>query len=207
MTFPLRNKNNRWQVWSGMREEYHYVSLTFPTVSPSSAAAAQSNMPVHITFKKLRDRNCNLTVERSCTMYTVPRGRHTLTDEQRCTCLSAASTQSASHSLPCSDLALAPSCTCLNDTLTHTHTHTHTLTHMTLQPTQWSICTLHLNVSRRYLTFALRASPKFSISFEPNWSPTLTGWIQGLPTDLQGLLWENWRTLHFHIFGERQGTA
>lgn len=39
-------------------------------------------------FKKLRDRNCNLTLERSCTIYTVPSRRtHTLTDEQRCTCL------------------------------------------------------------------------------------------------------------------------
>lgn len=40
LTFPMWNKNNWWQVWSGMREENHYVSLTFPTISPSPAAAA-----------------------------------------------------------------------------------------------------------------------------------------------------------------------
>lgn len=66
--------------------------------------------------QKLRDRNCNLTLERSCTMYTVPRGRHTLTDEQRCTCLSLCiNAHSFSRSLsswPCPDLSLAPSCTC-----------------------------------------------------------------------------------------------
>ena len=57
-----------------MREEYHYVSPPFPTPSPSTAAAAQRNMPAHITFRKPHDRNCNLTVERSCAAQAAPAG-------------------------------------------------------------------------------------------------------------------------------------
>lgn len=125
--FPQWNKNNRWQVWSRIREEYHYVSLAFPSPSPSSAAAVQRNMPVHITFTTLPDRNCNLTLERSCTMYTVPRGGRTLTDEQRCTCLF--SCINASRSLSSSPSPRA-ACVCTANA------------HTTLQPTQWSICTL-----------------------------------------------------------------
>lgn len=49
----------------------------------------RGNMPVHIQFNKPHDGNCNVTLERSCTMYTDPRGRRILTDEHRRTCPSA----------------------------------------------------------------------------------------------------------------------
>ncbi len=167
-----------------IREEYHYVSSAFPTPSPSSAAAIQRNMPAHIKFKKLRDRNCNLTLERSCTMYTVPRGRHTLTDQQRCTCL-VSCINAAGFTLTELLALLRPRPRpelheSVRPTCTHTHTHT----------PQRSICTLYLsnaNATHRHLTFAFQQSSAFPI--ELNWAPTLTGQIQGLPTDFQGLVW------------------
>lgn len=116
-TFSQWNKNNSWHLWSCIKEEYHYVSLAFP--SPSSAEEVQRNMPVHITSKTLPDRNCNLTLERSCTMYTVPRGGRTLTDrraEMHLSCLSHKRFTLTEL------LALAPSCTCLYGQRTNTST-------------------------------------------------------------------------------------